>query len=42
MMDEVSYEIDCAVCEVVSEVVVKDNQEEPAYCPMCGSPVEIK
>jgi rRNA maturation endonuclease Nob1 len=37
------YEIECEVCETEVEVLVGEpNNEEPAFCPMCGSPVEAK
>ena len=37
------YEIECEVCETEVEVLVgESNNEEPAFCPMCGSPVEAK
>jgi predicted nucleic acid-binding Zn ribbon protein len=39
--DEVTYEVECEVCEVESQVVVDLDEEIPAYCPMCGSPVEV-
>ena len=31
-----TYELSCSVCETVTEVLVKDCEEEPQYCPMCG------
>lgn len=41
MDDEMMYEVDCEVCEVICEVVLDSIQTEeaPAFCPMCGSPV---
>lgn len=38
-MDETTYEIECEVCEVVVEVTVYDTDEQPEYCPMCGTPI---
>jgi ribosomal protein S27E len=35
-MDE-TYEIKCDVCDSVVEILVFDNEEEPEYCPMCGT-----
>lgn len=34
---EETYELECEVCDSITEVVVYDNDEEPQYCPMCGS-----
>ena len=41
--DENIYEIDCDVCEMITEVVVDSyqTQEVPGFCPMCGSHVTI-
>lgn len=36
---EETYEIECVVCESVVEVIVHDSEEEPEYCPMCGTPI---
>lgn len=37
-MDE-TYDLECAVCETITEVLVRDSEEEPEYCPMCGTPI---
>lgn len=37
-MDE-SYELECEVCEHQTEVLVYDSEEEPSFCPMCGTPL---
>ena len=37
------YQIECEVCESVV-IVYNDEQDEPAFCPMCGSvltPTEV-
>ena len=39
--DEITFEIECDVCLVETEVTVILDREVPAYCPMCGSPVEV-
>ena len=39
-MDPVTYEIECAVCETICEVIADENDQQPAFCPMCGSPIE--
>lgn len=35
-MDE-TYEIECDVCDSLVECLVRDSEEEPEYCPMCGT-----
>ncbi len=37
-MDE-TYELECEVCGTAVEVTVFDSEEEPEYCPMCGTPI---
>jgi transcription elongation factor Elf1 len=42
-MEEMVYDINCDICESSTEVIVDDLiDEKPAYCPMCGSPIEIE
>ena len=37
------FEIECEVCETEVEVLVSEpNNEEPAFCPMCGTSIEAK
>jgi len=36
---EEAYELECDVCESVVEVLVYDSEEEPQYCPMCGTTI---
>ena len=31
------YTAECEVCDNTVEVYVKDVDDEPNYCPMCGS-----
>jgi len=31
------FEIDCPVCDIVTIVEVKYDEERPAHCPMCGA-----
>jgi rRNA maturation endonuclease Nob1 len=40
MGDTITYSIECDVCESVCEVVADENEQQPAFCPMCGSPIE--
>ena len=40
MSDRDSYEIECDVCESVCEVLAEEGEQEPSFCPMCGSPIE--
>ena len=35
-----SYELECDVCESIVEVLVHDSEEEPHYCPMCGTAID--
>jgi DNA-directed RNA polymerase subunit RPC12/RpoP len=35
------FELFCVVCQTETEVSVVDSDEEPIYCPMCGSEIEI-
>jgi len=34
-----TYVLECSLCETETEVLVKDCEEEPEYCPMCGVPI---
>lgn len=40
--EETVYDIFCDVCEVSSEVIVDELEQQPEFCPMCGTPVEIQ
>lgn len=40
-MEEIVYELECEICDVTTEVVVKEIDEKPAFCPMCGESVEV-
>lgn len=34
------YTIDCPICDITTEIVIKYNgtdDEVPRHCPMCGS-----
>ena len=43
MIERVSYEIECSVCESVCDIEIDDIEwEAPAYCPFCGSPVTVE
>jgi predicted nucleic acid-binding Zn ribbon protein len=32
--------LECNLCESEVEVIVKDSEEEPQYCPMCGVSIQ--
>jgi len=34
--EDETYTLECHLCETETEVLVKDCEEEPQYCPMCG------
>jgi Zn finger protein HypA/HybF involved in hydrogenase expression len=36
-MEELQYELECILCHTKSTVIVVDEEEPPAHCPMCGS-----
>ena len=36
-MDEIEYHITCDLCGTNTVVLVEDEDETPAYCPMCGN-----
>ena len=38
--DNFTYEIECDICEVVTEVTVYEIDEKPVFCAMCGEQVE--
>jgi rRNA maturation endonuclease Nob1 len=40
-MEEEFYAV-CEACETETQVLVMDNEEEPRYCPMCGTPLEFE
>jgi hypothetical protein len=40
-MDEESFYITCDLCETECEVVVREVDEVPAFCPMCAAPIEV-
>ena len=35
---EEEYWTECFACDTETQVIVIDNDEVPAFCPMCGSP----
>lgn len=35
--DTYTYDLECELCEVETEVVVKGEDEKPLFCPMCGN-----
>jgi len=34
------FEINCPVCDILTVVEVRYDEERPAHCPMCGEDVE--
>lgn len=40
MEEDETYYLECHLCETETEVLVKDSQEEPQYCPMCGVAID--
>ena len=36
-MEEYHYEVKCILCNTVTLVVIEDENEQPAFCPMCGN-----
>jgi len=41
VLDEREYQIICHVCESDTHVIVDIDDQEPLYCPMCGSEAKI-
>ena len=39
---EEEYWTECIACGTESQVMVLDNDEEPQFCPMCGSPMQFE
>ena len=37
---EEEYAAACEACDTETQVLVLENEEEPRYCPMCGTPLE--
>lgn len=37
---ENQFEIECPVCDIVTLVEVKYDENRPAHCPMCGEDVD--
>jgi len=38
-MDEFDYALECPSCDVSLTMRVVDEDERPAFCPMCGEDV---
>jgi len=36
-MDEYQYELKCILCNTDTTIYLEDEDETPAYCPMCGN-----
>jgi len=39
---EEEYWAECIACDIETQVLVIDTDEEPQYCPMCGSPMKFE
>lgn len=35
---EYEYEMVCGVCDAAVTLIVKNSEEKPTHCPMCGTP----
>lgn len=38
MSEELEYVMECIVCDVETSIVILNDDEKPAFCPMCGEP----
>jgi predicted RNA-binding Zn-ribbon protein involved in translation (DUF1610 family) len=38
--EDETFHMDCFVCETKSEVTVLNSDEQPFFCPMCGTEME--
>ena len=36
-MEEYQYEVKCILCNTDTTIYLEDEDEVPAYCPMCGN-----
>lgn len=36
---KLTFHIDCYVCKSETTVLIESEDEEPGFCPMCGSEV---
>lgn len=36
-MEEFQYEVKCILCNTDTTIYLEDEDEVPAYCPMCGN-----
>jgi uncharacterized Zn finger protein (UPF0148 family) len=36
------YIIECPICDITTTVYVKYEEEEPRFCPMCGSDADAE
>lgn len=41
-MDEYLYESSCYMCDTEFSVRVKEVDEFPSFCPMCGAEIEME
>lgn len=41
MTEGYRYEIECVVCDTVCQVETPFDDDEPLFCPMCGTETEV-
>jgi endogenous inhibitor of DNA gyrase (YacG/DUF329 family) len=41
-MKSTFYNIDCPICDIHTDVTVAYDDDQPRFCPMCGSDVEAE
>lgn len=41
-MEETEYTGECVVCFTSMRLVVRDEEEVPVYCPLCGSTMDFE
>jgi hypothetical protein len=35
------YVNDCCICDIQTTIIVHNDEDVPAHCPMCGSDAEL-
>jgi putative FmdB family regulatory protein len=41
-MEQYVYEIECAVCDSITKVLVPYDDDKPECCPMCGEDASVE
>jgi len=39
--DSWRYVNSCSICDIETTIIVHDEEDIPAHCPMCGSDAEL-